>query len=316
MKPTPAPMPVGTRCRVRVPASTSNLGPAFDSVGCAVSLFNTFTFEVQHPGTEPLVELSGERSAGIPASPRNLALTIARGFYERVGVAPPVLGLRAEIDIPSARGLGSSSTAIVAGIVAANALLGGIMNTAELLDVAVELEGHPDNVAPALLGGMVISASESRPLAYQRIAVHHDVSFVFVVPDYEVRTADARRVLPSTISLKDGIYNASRSPLMVLAMLTGDLSAFPGCLDDRFHQPWRKPLFRHYDELSNAATKAGAAGFCVSGAGPTMLAICRRERRDAVIGGLARALGTLGLGGFVEELTPTASATTADITPA
>jgi homoserine kinase len=306
-------MPIGTSVRVRVPASTSNLGPAFDSVGCAVSLFNTFTFEIQPPDSEPLVELGGQRSAGIPATPRNLALTIARGFFERVGAPPPVLGLRADIDIPSARGLGSSSTAIVAGIVAANALLGGMMSTAELLDVAVELEGHPDNVAPALLGGMVISASESRPLAYQRIAVHQGISYVFVVPDYEVRTADARRVLPSSISLKDGIYNASRSPLMVLAMLTGDLSAFPGCLDDRFHQPWRKPLFRHYDELSNAAIKAGAAGFCVSGAGPTMLAICRRERRDAVIGGLGRALGALNLGGFVQELPPTSAHTTAEI---
>ena len=313
MKPTADMLPIGTRCRVRVPASTSNLGPAFDSVGCAVSLVNTFTFEIQAPGTEPVVELGGQRCAGIPANPRNLALTIARGFFERVGAEPPVLGMRAEIDIPSARGLGSSSTAIVAGIVGANALLGAMMTREELLDVAVELEGHPDNVAPALLGGMVISASESRPLAYQRIAVHQDISFVFVVPDYEVRTADARRVLPSTISLKDGIYNASRSPLMVLAMLTGDLSAFPGCLDDRFHQPWRKPLFKHYDDLSNAAIKSGAAGFCVSGAGPTMLAICRKDRRDGVINGLSRAMGALSLGGFVQELTPSSTGTTVEI---
>jgi homoserine kinase len=129
------------------------------------------------------------------------------------------------------------------------------------------------------------------------------------VPDYEVRTADARRVLPGSISLKDGIYNASRSPLMVLAMLTGDLSCFPGCLDDRFHQPWRKPLFRHFDELSQAATSSGAAGFCVSGAGPTMLAICRRDKRDAVTAGLSRALGTLKLGGFVQEIAPSSSGT-------
>jgi homoserine kinase len=269
-----------------------------------------FTFTVQTPGSEPGVELTGPRAQGIPVSPRNLALTIARGFFERVGVEPPVLGLHGEINIPSARGLGSSSTAIVAGISAANALLDNLMTPEELLDVAVELEGHPDNVAPALLGGMVISASESRPLACKRIAVHESISFIFVVPDYEVRTADARRVLPKQISLTDGIFNASRTPLMILAMLTGDLSCFPSCLDDRFHQPWRKPLFRHFDELSRAATKAGAAGFCVSGAGPTMLAIAPKSARDSVIAGLREALPQLGLGGFVDELSPLDSGTT------
>jgi homoserine kinase len=305
--------PVGTRCRVTVPASTSNLGPGFDAVGCAVALTNRFTFQVQEPGSEPLVTLGGIRPAGIPTTPRNLALTIARGFFERVGAPVPTLGLHADIDIPSARGLGSSSTAIVAGISAANSLLGDYLSPSELLDVAVELEGHPDNVAPALLGGMVVSASESRPLAWKRFAVHPAISFVFVVPDYEVRTADARRVLPTSIPYKDAIFNASRSPLTIMAMMTGDLGCFPQCLDDRLHQPYRKPLFRHYDELSNAALRSGAAGFCVSGAGPTMLAICPSDKRDAVIAGLRQELERLTLQGFVQELPPSVSGTQTEI---
>ncbi|CAN5166693.1 homoserine kinase [soil metagenome] len=309
----PAMRSTGARCRVSVPASTANLGPGFDGMGCAVALRNLFEFELLKKGAAPKVTLTGACPEGIPTTADNLALQVAADFFRRVGVEPMPLSLRAEINVPGARGLGSSSTAIIAGIAAANALCGNPLNTEQLLDVAVELEGHPDNVAPALLGGMVVSASESAPLVYRRIVVHDDVSFIFIVPDYEVKTCDARAVLPKTVPYADAIYNASRSPLVALALMSGDLRGLEISIDDRLHQTYRKPLFRHYDELHKSAISAGAAGLCVSGAGPTMLAIARHSLKQPVIDALNETLRSVKLTADVREIKPDNIGTEVDV---
>lgn len=300
----PVELTAGTRCTVRVPGSTSNLGPGFDSLGCAVSLWNDFEFEVLAPGAPEVVQLGGSCRGGIPETRDNLALATARGFFGRLGQPAPAMSLRATIEVPNTRGLGSSSTAIVAGLVAANALMGEPMTRAELLDVAVEIEGHPDNVAPAILGGMVVSAAYSRPLAWTKIPVHDSVQFLFIIPDYMVKTSEARGVLPKTLGYKDAIFNLSRTPLVVHALQTGDLRLLREAIRDCVHQPFRKPLFRNYDELEAGAYDAGAGGFCVSGAGPTMLAIAAKEHGAAVAGALRATMQRVGLAGRVEALAP------------
>lgn len=297
-------MPPGTRCRVTVPASTANLGPGFDCIGCAVALHNVFEFEVLAEGMPDRVEVDGSRSAGVPATPNNLALQTARNFFRRRGIAPPPLALRSTVEIPNARGLGSSSTAIVGGLVGANQLLDAPLGRAELLDLAVALEGHPDNVAPALLGGLVVSAARSEPLAMRRLPVHPEVSFIFAVPEYEVRTVEARSVLPRVVPFEDAIFNSSRSPLVVLALQSGDLEGLQEIVDDRLHTPYRTQLFKGFEFFADAARDAGAAGFCISGAGPTMLAICGHQARSKVISRLEKTLEQLELVGFVREIAP------------
>jgi len=308
----PNPMQFGTRCVVSVPASTSNIGPGFDGIGCAVALRNEFEFELLPPGSSSTATLSGSRSAGITTSPHNLAIITAQKFFRMQGQLVPSFSLRAKIEVPNARGLGSSSTAIVAGIVAGNTLLGNPLTEAQLLDLAVELEGHPDNVAPALLGGLIIGAAQSKPLSYFRLAVHQDVRFVFLIPDYEVKTADARAVLPKTIPHADGIFNASRTPIVVLSLTTGNLAPLASAIEDKLHQPYRKQLFKGYDEFAAEAIAAGAAGFCVSGAGSTMLAVVHSTAIESVTAALKQALQRRGESGDVIELSPTPEGTRVD----
>ncbi len=300
----PAILPPQTRCAVSVPGSTSNLGPCFDSVGCAVSARNHFEFMLLPEGAAHTVHLTGPRAAGIPATPQNLALTSARRVFFDAGLEPPPMQLRAHIEVPNARGLGSSSTAIIAGLTAGNQLAGAPFTVQEILERAVEWEGHPDNVVPALLGGLVVSASKSRPLLYRRLTVHPDVCFVFVIPEYEVRTAEARRRLPSRIPLADGVWNSSRSPIVILSMHTGDLTGLREAMQDRFHHPYRKDLFREYERFEQAAFDAGAAGYCISGAGSAMLAVCKREARDQLMDALEATLTECVFTGAVRDLEP------------
>ena len=296
-------LPVGTSCRVIVPGSTSNVGPGFDCVGCAVSISNTFTFRILESGRDA-VSLSGSCIQGIPRNSDNLALVTAREFLASLGIDPPALSLSADINVPSARGLGSSSTAIVAGLMGGNGLLRSPLPVEEMLDRAVETEGHPDNVAPAILGGLVISAAFSRPLVCRKLAVHESIRFLFLVPDYMVKTSDARGVLPKSLPYRSAIFNLSRTPLLALALQTGDLRDFREIIRDEIHQPFRAPLYRGYVELEQAALAAGAAGFCVSGAGPTMLAICTAAEETAVAAALRRVMAAQGIGGDVRALQP------------
>lgn len=297
----PAP---GTRVAVSVPGSTSNIGPGFDCLGCALAIRNRFEFEVLPSGAKDVVELSGPRSVGIPTSPDNLALVSARKLFEMVGIKAPPMKLTATIEIPGARGQGSSSTAVVGGILGADALLGEPYTRTEILDIAVAMEGHPDNVAPAILGGLVASAPHSHPLASIRTEVHRHVRFIFLVPDYEVSTAAARALLPKQVPHEDAVFNAARVPLVWHALQSGDLTNLRDAIEDRLHQPYRKPLFRGYDRLAKAAMDAGAAGFCVSGAGPSLLAIAQPTAVKGVIEALEETLKEFDFAGVVSEIAP------------
>lgn len=269
---------------VRIPATTANLGPGFDSLGCALALYNTLTFAEQEAGLN---------ITGCPEQYRNeenLAVVGYRAVQERLGAAKKGLTLHIEAAIPVSRGLGSSAAMIVGGVLAANLLHGAPLSTEELLAVANSIEGHPDNLAPALYGGLTASLVEDGIPHTVRLPLHEQWRFVAVVPDCELSTREARAVLPASVPFADAIFNASRAAVLLGALQNGDAALLKAALQDRLHQPYRKTLVPEYDAVEQAAWACGAAGFCISGAGSTLLCIATEDSFAARLAERCRAL--------------------------
>ncbi len=298
------PATIKTRCQISIPASTSNIGPGFDFLGCAFQLRNEFEVEpALEDGDTNSIIFNGPQSSGLIPSSDNLFFGCAARVFERIGEPMPPLRVRAHVEVPNARGLGSSATATVAGILAANFIAGEPLTRQELLEIACDIEGHPDNVAPALLGGMIGGVmTESGRVIVRRWMPHPSIGFVLVSPDYEVPTRLARAALPKEIPLKDAIANATRIPLLVMALIEGDLSDLQELTLDRWHEPYRAHLFRSLDPLKAAAFAAGAASVTVSGAGPSLLAITAVANANRVAEAWRAALSSCSLGGAVRVL--------------
>lgn len=259
---------------VQVPATTANLGPGFDCLGLALDLHNTV--EVEPAGDSPCIAVVGEGAEIIPRDARNLVYRAIESVFRTVGRPAPGLRITLINWIPLMSGLGSSSAAIVAGVVAANALVDAPLSRAELLRLAVDLEGHPDNVAPALLGGLVIVAlGETGPI-YRRLEVP-PLPVVVAVPDFRVATATARAALPDKVPLVDAVFNIGRTALVVQALMSGDYMLLERTMHDRLHQPYRAPLVPGFDEVVEAARGAGASGVALSGAGPSVVAFAPHD---------------------------------------
>ncbi len=256
---------------VRVPASTTNLGPGFDALGLALKLHNRMTFQIaEGPVT---VEVAGEGEGVLTGGEDNLVYTAVARLCREVGREPLPLRMRLVNAIPVSRGLGSSSTAIVGGLVGANALLGEPLDREQLLALAVEMEGHPDNVTPALLGGFQVTSHTEEGLLHLEIPTPAGLRAVVCVPNVSVSTADARRVLPQQYSRADAVFNLSRVALLVSALLTGQTAVLRAAMQDRIHQPYRAELIPGFHAVVQAALDAGASGACLSGSGSTMLAL-------------------------------------------
>lgn len=288
-----APLLTDRSILVRVPASTSNLGPGYDSLGCALRLYNQFRWTVVPKGQVGIVTFDGPEVGDLKANRDNLALRSAAVLLHAEGYSDEDisrLALEATIEVPTGRGLGSSSTAIVGGLLGANSLLKKPLPTEHLIELAIAIEGHPDNVVAAFLGGLVVNAVDTQPALYERFRVHSAWRFVLVVPSYRVPTAEARKVIPAQVPLADAVRNLSRTPLVLETLRRGP-AASPRAAElfqDWLHQPYRLPLYAHCAEYEKTAYRAGAAAFCISGAGPTMLALCADEKADAVQSALLR----------------------------
>ncbi len=257
--------------RVRVPATTANLGPGFDAVGLAVRIHNTLTLEA---GERPEIEIRGEGEQTLPRDASHLGYRAALAVVERAqGRSPRPRAFRIvqHNQIPLARGLGSSAAAIVGGAVAANALLGGPLDSQALLDLATELEGHPDNVAPALLGGAVVCARTPGGVRWMRL-VPPRLPVVLAVPDYAVSTEEARRLLPQQVPFADAVFNVTRTALLIAALTAGRADLFDEATRDRLHQPYRERLIPGLAQVFDAARRAGAYGVALSGSGPAVVA--------------------------------------------
>jgi homoserine kinase len=257
---------------VRVPATSSNLGPGFDALGLALRLHNRLTLEA---AASPEIEIEGEGAGSLPRDASHLAYRAAMAVAVRAaaaGVEPPAaFRLRQRNAIPLARGLGSSAAAIVAGAVAANALLGAPLGRQALLDLATEMEGHPDNVAPSLLGGLVVCARTADGVRWIRLAPP-PLAVVLAVPDYHVSTEEARRRLPARVPFPDAVFNVTRTALLVAALTQGRPDLLDEATQDRLHQPYREQLVPGLTDVFAAARAAGAHGVALSGSGPAVLA--------------------------------------------
>lgn len=252
---------------VRVPATSANLGPGFDSFGCALSLYNTYTFEMIESGLE---------ITGCPeefCNEDNLSIVAYRKTVQAMGLPVESLRLHIQSDIPVCRGLGSSSAMLVAGALAANALHDNRFSLEYLLYLCTQIEGHPDNLAPAFYGGMTASLMRNGRPVTARFPLSESLRFIALIPDFQLSTEKARAILPKEIPFADAVYNVSHAALLLRALETADIEMISFALNDRLHQPYRKHLIEGYDEAERIARASGAASFCISGAGPTCLCI-------------------------------------------
>jgi len=258
--------------RVRVPATTANLGPAFDAVGMALDLYNEITVSESY---QPAVEVRGEGSGSLQGGASNLVYRAAASAAEQAGRHIPPLRIECTNRIPLARGMGSSAAAIVGGIVAANALLQLNLDCDAMLALAAQMEGHADNVSPALLGGVVASVLDSGgKVRHIRLPAPEDLTAVLAIPDYHLSTSEARAALPEMVSLRDAVFNVSRTALLIGALHSGRHDLMAIAMDDRLHQPYRASLVPGLSNVLRSAVEAGACGAAMSGAGPSVIAFC------------------------------------------
>lgn len=276
---------------ISVPATTANLGSGFDCIGVALTLYNHFKFTRRQGDLS--IQVSGTESDRVATDKSNLVYQSFIKFYEYLGQNPPSVCIEIELGVPLARGLGSSATAIVGGLVAGNKLANEPLNLTAVIELAIAIEGHPDNVVPALLGGCRLAATGVND-ELQRQEGHKEwmicdvpwdagVVPVVAIPDFELSTATARRVLPSEVSRADAIFNAAHLGLLVRGLETGNGDWIRAALQDRLHQPYRQALIRGYDAVRDAALAAGAYGLVISGAGPTLLALTDNTRAATVV---------------------------------
>ncbi|QHT62050.1 homoserine kinase [Paenibacillus lycopersici] len=259
---------------VKVPASTANLGPGFDTLGMALSLYAWI--EMEAADGETAIELYGDGLEGIPTDKTNLIYKVAQLVFEEAGVQIPELRIAMYSDIPLTRGLGSSASAIVGALVAANALAGSPLSEDKLFQMASALEGHPDNVGASLFGGIVVSAWDGVRAEKVRIAPHRNLEVLVAIPSFQLSTEKARHALPSKLEMKDAVYNVASSSLLVAAFASGQLELIPFAMRDKLHQPYRAPLVPGMSEILEQATSRGALGAALSGAGPTLLTLVDR----------------------------------------
>lgn len=267
---------------VKVPATTANIGPGFDCFGIALSMYNKVTLEeLVYPDKGLIINMFvGENEdvssiETVPTDTNNIVYKAIELLYNYVGQTPPDLKINIETNIPIAKGMGSSASVIVAGIMAANKLLGDPADEAALLSIANELEGHPDNITPAMLGGFLFSsAEEDGSIVYRKIDWPENWKFVLCIPDYELATQISRSVLPEKVDMSQAVFNLKRSAMFIEALHTKDAELMKYALDDRLHQIYRSRLISGFDQMSNELKKIpNVLGSVISGAGPSVLTI-------------------------------------------
>jgi homoserine kinase len=264
--------------RIRVPASSANLGPGFDALGLALSVY--LECEVS-PADELTITVDGRDAHRIPCDASNLIWQTALRVAEEVGGVLPPIRLAIHNDIPLGKGLGSSAAALTTGVILADRLLGLNWKRPRILNLAARIEGHPDNVAACVLGSIVASAiDEAGDARAVRIELPEKYGCAIVVPDFELPTKESRQVLPTHYSRADAVFNVQRAALLIAALITGSTTAFPLALEDRIHQPYRSKLVPGLDEILRLRAP-GLLGCCLSGAGPSVLVFYERGSEDA-----------------------------------
>lgn len=270
------------RVTVRVPATTANIGPGFDCAGMALDVWNEVT--VERASTFSF-EIEGEGSAVLPRDRSNLVVKGVEAAYKAIGKEVPTLRYWTLNRIPFAKGMGSSSAAIVSGILAGLAIAGfnlQVKGEEELLQIATNIEGHPDNVAPCIYGGFQLGIHNGKRWWTDRVTMPHGLMCVIFCPDHVTETSEARLLLKSQVALEDAVFNCSRMGLLVAAFATNRLDWLRLATEDALHQPQRAPLHKHLMPLIRAALDAGAHGAALSGAGPAVIAFTSGRAGDVI----------------------------------
>lgn len=288
---------------IRVPATSANLGAGFDTFGMAFAMYNTVALK-RIPGKAIRLENLGAHTKTMNLIKENLTIRAARRVFDAVGEQFSGLEFTMYNVIPVSRGLGSSSAAIIGGMVAANRLLGDPLSKAQLLELAVELEGHSDNVAPALYGGFVSSCQRDGKTVALKFTPPQNLTAVAAIPDFYLSTSKARRILTPEVKREDAVHNIQCASMMVGAMATGDLSLFAAAFDDRLHQDQRYKLIRGARRVLRAARGAGAIAAGLSGAGPTLIAFADMadKRAEAIKKAMKHAWAAVGVNARVVVL--------------
>ena len=268
---------------IKVPATSANCGPGFDSIGLACTLYNTLTLSIME-NTGIRLDATGHGQGMLKPSERNFAVKAIRRVLHELGYYNTGISIKMHNDIPMSRGLGSSSAAIVGGMTAANALLGNKLSKEDIFALATEEEGHPDNVAPAIYGGITVSIMENGKPYCIKIAPPDDLQMIALVPDFPLSTKQAREALPQSLDFKDAVFNVSRVAFFVAAMCQNDMGYMDMALSDKLHQPYRSKFIPGMNKVFSAAKGAGALGCFISGSGSTLMAFAKKSADGDIIG--------------------------------
>jgi homoserine kinase len=287
---------------VTVPATTANIGVGFDCLGAALTMTNEFQFEVVDSDTQLKIIVEGAEAHKVATGESNLIYRSLVQLYQHIEQTPPPLEITIKLGVPLSRGLGSSATAIIGGLLGANSLAGHPLSQWEIMEMAIAIEGHPDNVVPALRGNCLLSVEDQGEWQISPIPWHQNIIPIVAIPNFELSTKEARSVLPTEYSRRDAIFNISRMGLLIRALATNNIPWLKTALADKLHQPYRQQLIKGYQEVQQAALGAGAHGMVISGAGPTLLALTAPERADQVVTSMITAWQSLGVESQVRSL--------------
>ncbi|MFQ5867464.1 MAG: homoserine kinase [bacterium] len=268
------------RVKVRIPATTANLGPGFDVLALALRLYNTVEMEVGRgkSGKKLQIDIVGEGEDNLPRDRRNIVYRAAKLVFDKFHLASCSLHLKLKNRIPLASGLGSSAAARIGGLVSANRLCGERLSREEIVDLAAEIEGHADNVSAAMVGGLVVCCISSskgrkgREIEIVKLNPPENLSCVVCIPNFQIMTSRARKILPKTIKFEQAVFTSSRVALLLSALIRRRYELLGMAMEDKLHQPYRKRLVKGMEVVFEEALRAGALGVSLSGAGPSILA--------------------------------------------
>lgn len=256
--------------RLRVPATSANMGPGFDTLGVAVGLYNRMMIEEIPEGLEII---NKDKGTFVPEDENNLIYRSMLEIFDYVGYKPKGYRIIQDSKIPMTRGLGSSSACIIGGMLAANIVSGRQLTYEQIIHLAARLEGHPDNVGPAMYGGFCVSLTEGERTIVKSTKLESHIKFAVIIPDFFVATKKSRGVLPEKVDFKDAVFNISHASMLQAAMLTGDMAALEIGVRDKLHQQYRKAYVDGMDDIFEKTYTLGSHATYLSGSGPTILAI-------------------------------------------
>jgi homoserine kinase len=284
------------RVELRVPASTSNLGPGFDAIGLAVSLYNEFLFERIGSGVEIVIE--GEGADVLERSPESRTYQTLRAACQALKCEVPGMRIVQHNSIPLARGLGGSGTAVLAGTIATFLFADIEPETSRVLDQSFTIETHPDNITPSLVGGLTVSMIDNGHVSYIKLIPPSDLKTVILIPDRPLDTGSARKVVPQQFSREDMIFNIRGAGMIMAALATGQLGHLALAMRDRLHQPYRAPLLPGMMEIFQAALDSGSPGVALSGAGSGIFAFAYSHNETAIGEAMRTAAARFGMNAY------------------